>query len=285
MDRPIANRLTPRDLAWPDLPRALDGVRVAHLTDLHIRKPRPWHEALIETLDGLAPDLVALTGDIMDRRAGHEAAVGFVRRLVGRVSPRLGLVGCFGNHDLRPVRESLGEIEGLVMLANEGWAAEDAPLYIGGIDVVPDGAPGDIGRAMAGAGGGALGEARVFRMLLAHVPIRADQAAEAGVDLMLSGHTHGGQVRLPGGRAIATGCHWPRRDTAGLFARGVTRLAISRGLGETRFEGLRLNCPRQLPLYTLRRGPSPHAGLGVYEGSDRDQPEIGRDGLRVIERW
>jgi len=262
--------LTHRELAWPDLPAALEGLRIAHLSDLHVRGRRPWHDALIETLRAAAPDLVVITGDLMSRKDSWRPAARFVERLIGGIEPRLGFVGCFGNHDAPALREAVGRVAAMRMLCNESWSSADLPLDIAGLRTEPRGGGEDVARAMAG-----LHATGRFRLLLAHLPVFLDQAAHphedhAHADLMLSGHTHGGQVRLPGKRALSTSCHWPCRHPAGHFARRRTRLILSRGLGESVRENLRVNCPRQALVLTLRRGAM------EYEPADR---------LTVIERW
>lgn len=265
-DRRIAYRLTHREPTWPDLPAALDGLRIAHLSDLHVRGRRSWHDRLIETLGAAAPDLVALTGDFMSRNAPWRPAWRFVERLAGAMEPRVGFVGCFGNHDASPLRDAVGRVAGVRMLCNESWAVPGLPLDVAGLWTDEHGGGEDVARAMAGLDA-AAGR---FRLMLAHLPVFLDAAAGAGVDLMLSGHTHGGQVRLPGKLAFSTSCHWPARHPAGHFVRRRTRLILSRGLGESVRENLRLNCPRQLPMLTLRRGALDD------ESGDR---------LTVIERW
>lgn len=259
-------QFTHRDLTWPDLPGTLDGLRIAHLSDLHIRDRRPWHERLVDALRSAGPDLVALTGDFMSRKEPWPPAARFVEWLVARLDPRLGFVGCFGNHDVPQLREAVGRVAAMRTLCNESWAAPGLPLDVAGLRTDLRGGGEDVTKAMAGLDT----ETPRFRVMLSHVPVFFEAAADAGADLVLSGHTHGGQVRLPGQLALSTSSHWPRRHPAGRFARRRARLVISRGLGESVREGLRFRCPRQALILTLRRGE-----LG-YEPTDR---------LSVLERW
>lgn len=257
--------LTERDLHWPDLPPELEGLRIAHLTDLHIRKPSARHDALIETLASIQPDLLAITGDLMQRRAAIEPSLRFVDRLTATVRPPLGYVGCYGNHDEPRLRAELDGRPTLGMRVNAGLSVPGVPMYVGAVDVDRRGEGGDLDAAMRGA------PSAGFRLLLAHLPTWLSGAAEAGVHLVLSGHTHGGQIRLPGMLALETGCRWPRAASAGWFEQGRTKLILSRGLGESQVEGLRINCPRQIPLLTLRRGER-----------SSDRPPTKR---KTIERW
>lgn len=267
----VRNRLkslvTRRDLAWPDLPRELDGLTIAHLSDLHIRRHRRWHDELIRLVASIQPHLVAITGDLMFRRTEHPAALAFIDRLTASVTPPLGFVGCYGNHDLPPLREAMARLEQPIMLANRAWEAPDLPLTVGAVDADARCEGGDLAAALPGS----APDRHRFRILLAHMPTWFDAAAEAGADLVLSGHTHGGQVRLPGRWALLTACDWPRSAAAGWFQRDRTTLILSRGLGESQVESLRFNCPRQLPLLTLRRG-------------ERPEPRPG-PGIPIVERW
>ena len=93
-------------------------------------------------------------------------------------------------------------------------------------------------------------------MLLSHYPTYLPVAADLGVDVVFSGHTHGGQCRLARQVVPFNSCDLPMDLTAGLLRHRDTLCAVSRGLGET-FLPLRVLCPPQLPVYTLRRGPLP----------------------------
>jgi len=92
--------------------------------------------------------------------------------------------------------------------------------------------------------------------MLSHHPDALPTAADLGVDLMLAGHTHGGQCRLPTGRALANASRFPLAMTSGLLRHRDTLALVSRGLGETHLP-MRVCCPRHVPLYTLRRRTTP----------------------------
>ena len=237
------------DVFLPDLAPALDGLRVAHLTDLH-RGPITPDDVLVRALaatTSLKPDAVFLTGDFV--HGHHRDAAPLARLLVeSGLSPRLGVWGCLGNHDYSSsadeVTRALADIAGLRMLRNE--AAEIAPgLWVAGIEDTLRGRP-DARKAVAAI------PASAAVVYLSHNPVGV-----FGVDenpwLVLAGHTHGGQICLPGlpphfppgmdGFPLIAG--W------GVFDRA--RLYVNRGVGMGMVP-LRLNCRPEVALFTLHRG-------------------------------
>ncbi len=249
------------DVFLPDLPPALDGLRVAHLTDLH-RGPITPDDVLVRALAAardLSPDAVMLTGDFVH---GHHRDAAPLARLIAEsgLSPRRGLWGCLGNHDYSSsadeVTRALADGAGVRMLRNE--AAELAPgLWVAGIEDTLRGRP-DPAKAVA-----AIPPATAA-VYLTHNPVGV-----FGVDtrpwLVLAGHTHGGQIVLPGlpphfppgmdGFPLIAG--W------GVFDRA--RLYVNRGVGMGMVP-LRLNCRPEVALFTLHRGdalPGREPGLAV----------------------
>ena len=105
--------------------------------------------------------------------------------------------------------------------------------------------------------------------MLSHFPHYLPVAADLGIDILISGHTHGGQCRLPGGLALVNSSDLPLRLTSGILRHRNTVAVVSRGLREARLP-LRLFCPPHLPIYTLRRGTPP----GRYTNL-----------VQIIERW
>ncbi|AEB12191.1 metallophosphoesterase [Marinithermus hydrothermalis] len=219
-------------------------VRVVHLSDLHygpwIRKElvTRWVEAALRE----APDLVVITGDFVD--AGlRDGIEGLIQALDPLRAP-LGVWGVWGNHDrsrfnpLDPLREALA-LAGVRMLENHGVQLRP-DLFLAGVDDLWRGRP-DPEAALAGWRGGA-------RLLLSHNP---DLLAElrTPVELVLSGHTHGGQVCLPGIGAIHTGSRYGRRFVAG-WVEAPQRAFISRGLGVSALP-LRWNCPPEIAVHEL----------------------------------
>lgn len=272
------------EVASARVPEAFDGFRVAHVSDLHNAVFGPGNADLLGLLRGAAPDLVAVTGDLVDsRRTDFDAAASFAEAAAG-VAP---LVYATGNHEVRLMRRDpegyavyerrLAEA-GATVLHGAVYAVERAGARIAvlGADdpsalVVADGPAGEApteADAMRGQladlavqaralGGAAAGEEPPFALLLSHRPELFDAYVEAGIDLTLAGHAHGGQVRLPfvGGVLAPNQGLFPKYD-AGLYtaADGAhpAAMVVSRGLGNSLFP-FRVNNRPELVLVELRR--------------------------------
>ncbi len=230
----------------PRLPRSLDGLRVVHLTDLH-HSPFTTREQLllaIETANSLQPDIVALTGDYISHERVYAAPCA---ELVGRLRARYGVYAVLGNHDHwtdAPLVADLFRAEGIRVLINEGlrFELDGASFWLAGVDDTMVGLE-DLPLALAGS------RADEMKLLLAHNPVILRRAARAGVDLVLSGHTHGGQIAW---RSEKSASGRPRRRILrGLARRGTTQIYVSRGLG-TVVLPIRYGCPPEVSLLELR---------------------------------
>ena len=240
---PTLERVT---LRLPMLPSALDGLRIGQITDTHLGQPFAadnLHWA-VEQMRCEQPDLIALTGDL----AGLREGIPEIPPLLGQLRAPLGVYAVPGNHDYW---EGLADVHAALMLAdipllmNEHrhlrWNGAD--LWLAGIDEIWDGSPN-----LAAALNGVPRDA--FTVLLAHSPDIADNAAEYGFAVQLSGHTHGGHLRLPLIGPFAR----PRyglRYVMGLYQVGAMTLYVSRGLGGV---PLRLLCRPEATILTLRCG-------------------------------
>ncbi len=239
------------ELHLPRWPRALDGFRIVQLSDLHVGPilGRRFAESLVERVNALRPDLIAVTGDLVD---------GGVRKLRDEVEPFAALRaehGVFfvtGNHDHYSGADAwvrrVGEL-GMRALRNERVEVRrgDAVFDLAGVDDAH-------GHLMSGSGGEDLGRALAGRdparplILLAHDPSTFSRASRLGVDLQLSGHTHGGQI-WPFGWMVRLAV----RFVAGLYERNGSRLYVSRGTG---FWGppMRLGAPAEITEIALQSG-------------------------------
>lgn len=232
------------------LPPELEGLRVLQITDLHLRKF--WsdvYDELIERVRKESPDLILITGDFVDSKRRPLPAVPTVRRLVSSLNARLGVFGILGNHDRYHLRPHLDGI-GLSLLDKESRrvevdGAELELLALPGVDrrhltrdVLDRYPPKSFG---------------VPRLVLAHFPDHLRKAAELKPDIYFAGHTHGGQICLPGGFAPIRHDSLPRRFCKGVHRAGNTWLVVGRGLG---FTGLpfRFFCPAEVVEVTLTRG-------------------------------
>lgn len=228
------------------LPQEFDGFRIVHLSDIH-HSPftsQAQIKRAVETANSLQPDIVALTGDYVSKERRYAAPCA---ELLGSLRPRHGVYAVLGNHDHwtdAALITDLFRAEGITVLVNQGMRFEKkgAAFWLAGVDDSMVGLE-DLSLALAGARDDEL------KLLLAHNPIILRRAARAGVDLVLSGHTHGGQVRL---RSERSSTERPRRRLLkGLARQGATQIYVTRGLG-TVVLPVRFGCPPEVSLLELR---------------------------------
>ncbi|MDQ3687334.1 MAG: metallophosphoesterase [Acidobacteriota bacterium] len=228
------------------LPAALDGLRVVHLSDIH-HSPftgRKQIERAVEMANSLQPDIIVLTGDYITHEREYAAPCA---EMMGRLRARCGVYAILGNHDHwvdAPLITDLFRAEGIRMLVNEGMRFEHrgASFWLAGVDDTMVGLE-DLPLALAGSRDDEM------KLLLAHNPIVLRRAARAGVDLVLSGHTHGGQVTWRSERSASGRVR--RRLLRGLGRQGDTQIYVSRGLG-TVVLPVRYGCPPEVSLLHLR---------------------------------
>ena len=229
------------------LPPEMDGLRVVQLSDVH-HSPfteRRQVERAVELVNSLRPDLVALTGDYVSHERGYAAPVA---EMLGRLRAKYGVYAVLGNHDhwvdARLITD-LFRAEGIRVLVNEGLRFEHngASIWLAGVDDTMVGQE-DLSLALSGS------RADEMKLLLAHNPVILRRAARAGVDLVLSGHTHGGQIAWRNERSASGRVR--RRILRGLARRGETQIYVSRGLG-TVVLPLRYGCPPEVTCLDLRK--------------------------------
>ena len=254
-----ALQVTDLSLALDRLPEGFEGFRIAHLSDLHNTEFGKDNEKLLGLLRETEPDIIAITGDIVDsRRTDFAVALAFLEEAV-KIAP------CYyvtGNHEgrLSNYRELKNGMEalGVVVLENKSamlTAGRDT-LTLMGIDdpnLANDGLYGEKEVVTAARIQGLQTEDTGFSILLSHRPDLFDVYVRSGVDLVLSGHVHGGQFRLPfvGGLYAPSQGFFPEYD-AGIFQRENTTMVVSRGLGNSAFP-LRFNNRPEIILITLLR--------------------------------
>ena len=235
-------------------------LTVLHLSDLHLTVADTRRVAFLERLAAEPVDLVVLTGDML----GEPAALGPVLEALGRFRPRLGAVAVLGSNDYwaprfrnplgyflgpssrrkrssgrNPWRELVGGLQarGWTVLSNRRGRLADVELA--GMD------DPHIRRDDPGVAVPADGQAPPrLRLGVVHSPYRRalDAFAGNGYDLVLAGHTHGGQVRLPGVGALVTNCDLPRDRVRGLSRWGSSWLHVSAGLGTSKYAPFRFAC-------------------------------------------
>jgi len=240
----LAARVVENDLPVAGLDAAFDGFRLLHLTDLHVDINDTIVPALIERLRGIDYDACVLTGDYRAKTFGPlDAALDGMRRLRAVLADPIYAV--LGNHDsirFVPAFESLG----IRALVNESVLIRrgDASLRVVGIDDAHWFRTHDIPDV-------AKQRPRLPSLLLSHTPEPYRHAAEAGFAAMLCGHTHGGQICLPGGYPITLDARIPRRLGRGPWRHHDLVGYTSPGVG-TSIVDVRINCPPEITLHRLR---------------------------------
>lgn len=227
------------------LPPRLDGFRIIHLSDIH---HSPFTgldhiERVVKVANRLKPDLFVLTGDYVSHEREYIAPVAAA---LGRLKAKHGIYACLGNHDHWTDAELVTHLfrgEGINVLVNEGlrFEARGASFWLSGVDDYMVGKT-DVRAALHGSFPDEM------KLLLAHNPIIFREAARSNVDLTLSGHTHGGQIKL---RDDEKRLLPKRKLKAGLHSRRNSQIYITRGIG-TVVVPIRYQCPPEISLLELR---------------------------------
>lgn len=253
-------KLVELSIPLQQLPEAWDGFRIVQLSDIHYDdhfSVIPLRRA-VDIVNNLKPDLLVLTGDFVtappyalrnrQRKNKAAAAIEPCTNLLRQVRARFGALAVLGNHDALDYSERIvGTLQsgGIQVLNNRALPLdrEGKRLWFAGVEDVLEGSP-DLDTALLPI------PANEPVVLLAHEPDFADQAARYPVDLQLSGHSHGGQVRIP-----LVGAPWlprlGRKYPMGLHRIGKMTLYTNVGLGTIRIP-VRWNCPPEITSITLR---------------------------------
>ncbi len=223
----------------------LEGLRIAHVSDLHLRRWSRGAQRLQNALQATGYDLLIVTGDFGHVPSAHERTAELVRRLLAPLRPALGVYGVLGNHDAPELAEHALP---LTLLRDEVRlvSVQGGEFYLGGVEQT------EVGRRPLDA---ALSPIPLDAplILMAHYPSTIREAPPGADLLMLAGHTHGGQIRIPG-----VGCLWPNDGVPRAMAQGLHRvqgnwLHVSAGTGVSGPLPVRLHCPPEITILTLRR--------------------------------
>lgn len=235
------------------LPNAFDGFTIAQVSDLHNAEFGENNERLLFALRAAAPDIIVITGDIIDsRHTDVEIAASFAAS-AAKIAPVYYVTG---NHEGRIPTEAAAleekmQAAGVKILHNRSTTIfrGDESIALVGLDDPSAGAEEDL----LGARLAALTDHTHFTVLLSHRPDLFDTYCGAGVDLVLSGHAHGGQIRLPflGGIFAPNQGFFPQY-TEGSHTYKDTTMIVSRGLGNSLFP-FRVNNPPELVVVHLCR--------------------------------
>jgi predicted MPP superfamily phosphohydrolase len=225
------------------LPPALDGLSIVQLSDLHFtgQLTLDYYQFVVDRANELAGDMIVITGDIIDRAA----CLDWIPAALGRLRARHGVYFVLGNHDKR-LRDINGLRKTLVRAGLTDVGGRMITLDIDGCELHLAGneLPWFPLRAAPEAFLPQVCQVDQFRLLLAHSPDQIFWAQERGFDLMLAGHCHGGQVRLPMIGPIVSPSRYGARYASGLFHEPPTLMHVSRGLAGT--HPIRINCLPEL---------------------------------------
>ncbi len=235
------------EIELPGLPSAFDGYRILQLSDTHLDHFPELAPAARALLDGIEVDMLAVTGDVHGHpRASIEQSAGLLMEALAGVRVRGPRLAVLGNHDPAAMVGVL-ERSGFDVLVNRSIMVQHGgdSLCVTGLD--------DVHSFYTEAALAALGDHDGgFRIALVHSAEVADDADEAGYALYLCGHTHGGQICLPGGRPLVTHLKRCRHAASGLWRQGRMVGYTSRGVGVSDLP-MRFNTRGEVVVITLRR--------------------------------
>ncbi len=244
--------ITETDILLDRLPAPYHDLRIVQLTDIHhsLLTPIEDVERAVHLANLLRPDLVALTGDYVTLSPAY---IWPVARSLGKLRARLGVFAVLGNHDFQAgaaeITRALGD-QRIRVLRNSHFALRrrSSILWIAGVDDLWSQAD-DFHAALHKL------PTEDAKILLCHNPEGIREAAEYGVDFVLSGHTHGGQVRLPVVGSVFGRSKLGKRFVEGWNRLNGTQIYISRGIGKVLLP-MRLGCPPEIACLRLRRPPA-----------------------------
>lgn len=228
------------------LPSSFQPLRILQLSDLHIDGYPGFGDYLRKKIEPLPFDLVVLTGDYsFDLTQGFEQTCQELLALLPALRCRYGIYGILGNHDSLqsvPILEQLG----IRMLVNERIRIEtpEGHFWLVGVDDPHHFQMHDLPKALEGV------HRHEPSILLSHSPEVIPQASQLGVDLYLTGHTHGGQICLPGGRSLFSNARCSREYIRGQWTHEKMRGYTTSGTGSSGIFA-RFNCPPELCIHTI----------------------------------
>jgi predicted MPP superfamily phosphohydrolase len=238
-----------KTIALPRLPRELDGLTITHLSDLHFtgRITRDFYECVVSSVNELKSDIVAITGDIIDK----PKCLPWLNEVLGKIHSKHGTMFILGNHDLR-IRNEHAIRDAMTSNGHHDlggrWQTvtiNNWPIFFGGNEL-----PWFPRATNMRECPNSVDNKRPFRILLSHSPDQIPWARQNDFDLMLAGHTHGGQIRFPGIGPVFAPSRYGVKYASGTFYEEPTLLHVSRGIAGCRL--IRFNCRPELTQLILR---------------------------------
>jgi predicted MPP superfamily phosphohydrolase len=240
---------TDAQLPIPGLPSELDGFRILHLSDLHVR--RYWdmaYDDVISRVKAHPPDLVVITGDFVEDKHDHRRELPHIRRFINALPSRLGTVAILGNHD--------GDLMGLPLSTLNMTMVDHRRLTLrcGSATLELIGIAGVEREDFDPAFLHSLGPKPpgTIRILLSHYPDLIRYSGFLNADLYMTGHTHGGQICFPGRIPVIRHDSLPAKFIGGINRFGDSWLVVNRGLGFS-YVPVRLFCPAEVIEIHLRK--------------------------------
>lgn len=247
----------------PCLPPGARPLRILHISDLHLRSGQQRKQRFLRELARLEPDLVVGTGDYL----GDEVSVDATVATMAAIEPRAAALFVLGSNDYyspvpkNPLRYFRKHRQMPVPGKPNPWPALVEGLKEAGWELINNRALGVDGIDVVGLDDAHIGLADLsvatprdgegFRLAVAHSPDVARELADLGYDLIMCGHTHGGQVRVPGVGALVTNSTLPRGMARGLHRLGEAWLHVSAGLGTSMYAPYRFACRPEVSVLEL----------------------------------
>ncbi|MDM8537503.1 metallophosphoesterase [Desulfobacterales bacterium HSG17] len=231
-----------------NLPRSFEGYRLLQLSDIHADGIPDGGAKLRAILSGLDADLCVITGDYrFDTKDVHQTAIDRTRSLLNALPREMKIYGILGNHDFIEFVPLL-EASGIIMLLNEPARIDrnGSEIWLTGIDDAHIYACHDIPKALTGI------PERATTIMLSHTPETYAEAADNGIDYLLCGHTHGGQICLPGGFPVITNAKCPRDFCTGAWQYLNMQGYTSRCTGSSGLP-VRFFCPPEITIHEFYR--------------------------------
>ena len=239
--------LTHQSEAFDALPPEFHGFRILHLSDIHAGRSPEFGERVGSELRGLEVDLCVLTGDYcFEIGSAAEDVYSTLETIIMSIRSRNGIVGVLGNHDPIEMVRRL-EAMGVRVLMNEVLEVRqgEESIWLLGVDDPHYFGCDDLAGTLAQV------PEESFKILLAHSPEIVEEAAMSGIRLYLCGHTHGGQICLPGLGPLITNANCRRRYARGAWEAGEMRGFTNRGVGSSGVP-VRFNCPPEIAILQLQ---------------------------------
>lgn len=252
---PRALTVTDHTLASSQLPKAFEGMRIVQFSDVHVGPDYSLRQLrhLINRINAQHPDIIVFTGDLFDNFSQYEGDPQDVFHILAQLKAPLGKFAVYGNHDrgggASRIYQSGMEMAGFDVLLNESKVItlpNGPSITISGLDDFL------LGNPRIKSTLGAL-DPNQFQLLLVHEPDVADQFTEYPIDVQLSGHSHGGQVQIPGVGALITTSLGTKYLEGSYTISGSYRdlqLYVNTGIGTSRAK-LRLGVPPEITVFTL----------------------------------